>query len=180
MSTQLNYLIVRQTQDALVSQTEGASPLDPAGLNESTARRTGTVSRLVDALRLGLVELGIGPRARLERPWLEPTSELERMERCEGALKSLSVRRGRVPSQPRLGRWALVQVWDGAALASFDHETSARKAMAVVDDDEVVVLYVARDIAKPPLGSTTLRAQPQLADLQASPLPLPQPSPGFR
>jgi hypothetical protein len=35
-------------------------------------------------------------------------------------------------------------VWDGAVLASFDDETSAREAMAGVDDDELVVLYVGR------------------------------------
>jgi hypothetical protein len=50
---------------------------------------------------------------------------------------------GRVrPSQPRPGRWALVQVFDGAVLASFYTETSAREAMIGVDDDEVVVLHV--------------------------------------
>jgi hypothetical protein len=59
--------------------------------------------------------------------------------------RSLSVRRGCVPQSPsRPGRWALVQVWDGAVLASFDDETSAREAMAGVDDDELVVLYVGR------------------------------------
>jgi len=56
--------------------------------------------------------------------------------------RSLGFRRGCVPSQPRPGRWALVQVWDGAVLASFDRESSARKAMTGIDDDEVVVLYV--------------------------------------
>ncbi len=59
--------------------------------------------------------------------------------------RSLSARRGCVPRlQSRPGRWALVQVWDGALLASFDNETSAREAMTRVDDDEVVVLYVGR------------------------------------
>ena len=38
--------------------------------------------------------------------------------------------------------WALVQVWNGAILARFDDEASARKAMSCADDDEVVVLYV--------------------------------------
>jgi hypothetical protein len=33
-------------------------------------------------------------------------------------------------------------VWDGAVLARFDDEISAREAMSRVDDDEVVVLYV--------------------------------------
>jgi hypothetical protein len=47
-------------------------------------------------------------------------------------------------SQPRRGRWALVQVWDGAVLASFDDEAPARTAMTRIDDDEVVVLYVGR------------------------------------
>jgi len=56
--------------------------------------------------------------------------------------RSLGARRGCVPSQPGPGRWALVQVWDGAVLASFDRESSARKAMTGIDDDEVVVLYV--------------------------------------
>jgi hypothetical protein len=41
---------------------------------------------------------------------------------------------------PRPRRWALVQVWDGALLATFDHETGARAAMACIDDDEVVLL----------------------------------------
>lgn len=45
-------------------------------------------------------------------------------------------------SRARPGRWALVQVWDGAVLASFEDETSAREAMIGADDDEVVVLYL--------------------------------------
>ncbi|HYB25483.1 MAG TPA: hypothetical protein VEF89_02595 [Solirubrobacteraceae bacterium] len=45
-------------------------------------------------------------------------------------------------AKPGPRRWALVQVWDGAVLASFDHETSAREAMTGVDDDEVVALCV--------------------------------------
>jgi len=57
--------------------------------------------------------------------------------------RSLSVGRSCVPSQSRPGRWALVQIWDGAVLASFNDETSAREAMTGVDDDEVVVLYAA-------------------------------------
>ena len=58
--------------------------------------------------------------------------------------RSLSARCDWVPrSQSRPGRWALVQVWNGAVLASFDDETGARRAMAWADDDEVVVLYVA-------------------------------------
>jgi hypothetical protein len=56
--------------------------------------------------------------------------------------RSLRVRRGCGPSQPGPRRWALVQVWDGAVLASFDHETGAREAMTGLDDDEVVVLCV--------------------------------------
>jgi hypothetical protein len=44
--------------------------------------------------------------------------------------------------QPRPGRWALIEVWNGAVLASFDSESAAREAMTGVDDDEVVVLYV--------------------------------------
>ena len=39
--------------------------------------------------------------------------------------------------------WALVQVWDGAVLATYDDETSARDAITRVDDDDVVVLHVA-------------------------------------
>ena len=57
--------------------------------------------------------------------------------------RSISVRRRcapRVQSGP--GRWALVQVWDAAVLASFDDETSAREVMAGIDGDEVVVLCV--------------------------------------
>lgn len=56
--------------------------------------------------------------------------------------RSLNLRGGCVPSQPKPRRWALVQVWDGAVLASFNHETSAREAMTGLDDDEVVVLCV--------------------------------------
>ena len=40
------------------------------------------------------------------------------------------------------GRWALVQVWDGAVLATYDDEVSARDAIIGADDDEVVVLHV--------------------------------------
>jgi len=43
---------------------------------------------------------------------------------------------------PRPGSWALVQVWDGALLASFDDEASAREAIAGVAHDEVVVLCI--------------------------------------
>ena len=58
--------------------------------------------------------------------------------------QSPSAGRDWVPrSQSRPGRWALVQVWNGAVLASFGDETSARRAMRWADDDEVVVLYVA-------------------------------------
>jgi hypothetical protein len=56
--------------------------------------------------------------------------------------RSLNVRGGCGPSQPGPRRWALVQVCDGAVLASFDHETGAREAMTGLDDDEVVVLCV--------------------------------------
>lgn len=38
-------------------------------------------------------------------------------------------------------------MWNGAVLASFDNETSAREAITKVDDDEVVVLYIDREIA---------------------------------
>jgi len=41
-------------------------------------------------------------------------------------------------SGPR--RWAVVQVWNGAVLATFADEASARKAMSRANDDEVVVL----------------------------------------
>jgi hypothetical protein len=37
-------------------------------------------------------------------------------------------------------RWVLVRAWDGGLLAGFDDETKARRAMAGLDDDEVVVL----------------------------------------
>jgi hypothetical protein len=57
--------------------------------------------------------------------------------------QSLSARCDWVPrSRSRPGRWVLVQVWNGAVLAGFDDETSARRAMSWTDDDEVVVLYV--------------------------------------
>jgi len=57
--------------------------------------------------------------------------------------RSRSVSRGCVPrSRPRPRRWALVQVWDGAVLARFDTETSAREAMNGADDDEIVVLHL--------------------------------------
>jgi hypothetical protein len=46
------------------------------------------------------------------------------------------------PPRAGHGRWVLVQVCDGAALAAFDDEPSARDAMRCADDDEVVVLYV--------------------------------------
>lgn len=41
----------------------------------------------------------------------------------------------------RREEWALVQVWDGAVLAVFDDEVSARAAISGADDDEVVVLH---------------------------------------
>ena len=58
-------------------------------------------------------------------------------------LSSRSHTRGRArrsPSRPR--RWVLVQIWDGAVLAAFDNEASARAVMSNADDDELVVLCV--------------------------------------
>jgi len=46
----------------------------------------------------------------------------------------------RSPSSPQ--RWVLVRVWDGALLAAFDDEASARAVMSCADDGEVVVLSV--------------------------------------
>jgi hypothetical protein len=46
------------------------------------------------------------------------------------------------PGPMRPPRWALVQVWNGAALATYDAEASPRDAINGVDDDEVVVLHV--------------------------------------
>jgi len=45
-------------------------------------------------------------------------------------------------SQHRPRCWALVQVWDGAVLATYDDEAHARHAISCLDDDEVVVLHV--------------------------------------
>jgi hypothetical protein len=39
-------------------------------------------------------------------------------------------------------RWALVQVWNGAVLATFENEANAQAALNGLDDDEVVVLAV--------------------------------------
>jgi hypothetical protein len=51
--------------------------------------------------------------------------------------------RGRLrQSQTGPRRWVLVHVWDGAVLAAFDDEASARAVMSCADDDEVVVLCV--------------------------------------
>jgi len=50
--------------------------------------------------------------------------------------RSQGGRRNSPPSsQPRPRRWVLVQVWDGAVLASFDDETGARDSMTGADDD---------------------------------------------
>jgi hypothetical protein len=49
---------------------------------------------------------------------------------------------GPAPSLSKPRKWALVQVWNGAVLATFDDETSARNANSNTDDDEVVVLQV--------------------------------------
>jgi hypothetical protein len=57
--------------------------------------------------------------------------------------RSRSHGRGRVRrSRSRPQRWVLVRVWDGAVLAAFDDEASARTVMSCADDDEVVVLCV--------------------------------------
>jgi hypothetical protein len=45
-------------------------------------------------------------------------------------------------SQTASRHWLLIQVWDGAVLAAFDDEASARKVMSCADDDDVVVLCV--------------------------------------
>lgn len=63
--------------------------------------------------------------------------------RDSGRGTSARVRRASVPKAPsRPGTWTLVQVWDGAVLARFADEASAREAMTGVDDDEVVVLCI--------------------------------------
>ena len=55
--------------------------------------------------------------------------------------RSRTHRRGPVRrSHPNPRRWALVQVWNGAVLATFADEASAREAIATADDNEVVVL----------------------------------------
>jgi hypothetical protein len=46
----------------------------------------------------------------------------------------------RSPSGPQ--RWILVRVWDGAVLAAFDDEASARTVMSCANDGDVVVLCV--------------------------------------
>jgi len=51
-------------------------------------------------------------------------------------------RRPARPSSSRPRRWVLVHVWDGAVLAAFDDEASARTVMSCADDDEVVVLCI--------------------------------------
>ena len=74
----------------------------------------------------------------------------QRGEQCLHAVRVTTARqrsqsdtRNRVRrSQSKPRRWALVQVWDGALLATYDDETSARDAMIRVDDDDVVVLHV--------------------------------------
>ena len=43
-------------------------------------------------------------------------------------------------SHPNPRRWALVQVWNGAVLATFADEASAREVMTRANGDEVVVL----------------------------------------
>jgi hypothetical protein len=73
-----------------------------------------------------------------------------RNEPCSHAVPDATARRWsqshgrrRAPrsrSNPR--RWVLVSVWDGAVLAAFDDEASARAVMSCADDDEVVVLCV--------------------------------------
>jgi hypothetical protein len=49
---------------------------------------------------------------------------------------------GSVPGKDDPGQWALIRVSDGATLARFDDELTARSAMAGLDDDEVVLLAV--------------------------------------
>jgi hypothetical protein len=49
---------------------------------------------------------------------------------------------GSVSRKDDPGQWALIRVWDGATLARFDNELTARSAMAGLDDDEVVLLAV--------------------------------------
>ena len=39
------------------------------------------------------------------------------------------------------GRWILIRLWNGAVLACFDNEASARSVMAGLADHEVVVLH---------------------------------------
>ena len=71
----------------------------------------------------------------------EPRSDAVRGATARRWSRSHGSRRvRRSPSRPR--HWVLVQVWDGAVLARFDDEASARTVMSSADDDEVVVLCV--------------------------------------
>jgi hypothetical protein len=46
------------------------------------------------------------------------------------------------PSHSKPGTWAVVQVWNGAVLATFDDEAQARAAISSADDEEIVILHV--------------------------------------
>jgi hypothetical protein len=87
-----------------------------------------------------------GQRRRTEP--CPPTNKQRNEDTCPAFLRHgranarRARRRARVASQSKRRRWVLVRVWDGSVLGSFDAEASAREAMAGVDDDEVVVLYV--------------------------------------
>jgi hypothetical protein len=61
---------------------------------------------------------------------------------------SLSAGRGQ-PSSPEPRSWGLVDAWNGALIATFDDEATAREAMTRAQHDDVVVLALARSPASP-------------------------------
>jgi hypothetical protein len=69
----------------------------------------------------------------------------ERLHRARGSTarqQSRNDNHGPRCPQPRPPRWGLVQVWNGALLATFGDEASAREAMNEANHDEVVVLHL--------------------------------------
>ena len=48
------------------------------------------------------------------------------------------------PGRPEPRRWGLVDAWNGALIATFQDETTAREAMRKVQHEDIVVLALAR------------------------------------
>lgn len=68
------------------------------------------------------------------------------------------------PGHPEPRRWGLVDAWNGALIATFEDEATARKAMTKAQHEDIVVLALAADpqLPNPRADSSHLVGQSQI------------------